>query len=223
MKHIIIIFLIYLFCIAAHAESRYFDTLPSDRNHWTVTVGYDASIPGNWKEGKGFYRKFNAGSGINIGVDYMCLIGNNFYFEPGARVFIDNYSFHNHTIGAGTPSEPAKTYDPPVRKTGFRVPLTAGYKLDIFKRGSLFLSMGPEPIVGFSAHTEVDEEHKKIFEENLYKKLMRRFDVAWDIRTAIIIDRFRVDLTGAIGLIDVIKTDAKMHEYRISIGLGYIF
>ena len=52
---------------------------------------------------------------------------------------------------------------------------------------------------------------------------MRRIDVAWDIRTAIIIDRFRVDLTGAFGLIDVIKTDAKMHEYRISVGLGYIF
>ena len=57
----------------------------------------------------------------------------------------------------------------------------------------------------------------------MYKGLMRRFDVAWDIRAAVIINSFRVDLTGAFGLLDLIKTDAKMHEYRISIGLGYIF
>ncbi len=124
MKRIIIIILIYLSCIAVHAEGSDSDMLPSDRNHWTVTVGYDESIPGNWKEGKGSYKKFKGGSGINIGVDYMYLLGNNFFFEPGARVFIDNYSFHNLTIGAETPSQPAKTYDPPVRKIGLRIPLT---------------------------------------------------------------------------------------------------
>ena len=118
--------------MAANAEGGYPELLPSDRNHWTVTVGYDASIPGNWKDGKVSSKRFKAGSGINIRVDYTCLIRNNFFFESGARVFIDNYSFQNLTIGAGTPSEPAKTYDPPVRKTGFRVPLTVGYKLDIF-------------------------------------------------------------------------------------------
>lgn len=223
MKRTIIILLAYLLGKTANAAGGYPELLPSDRNHWTVTIGYDASIPGNWKEGKVSFKRFKAGSGINIGVDYTCLIRNNFFFESGARVFIDNYSFHNLTIGAGTPSEPAKTYDTPVRKTGFRVPLTVGYKLDIFNRGSLFLSTGPEPIIGFSARTEVDKDQKNIFEENLYKKLMRRFDVAWDIRTAILIDRFHVDLTGAIGLIDVIKTDVSMHEYRISIGIGYIF
>lgn len=52
---------------------------------------------------------------------------------------------------------------------------------------------------------------------------MRRFDIAWDIRAAIIIDCFRFDLTGAIGMLDIIKTDVRMHEYRISIGLGYVF
>ena len=223
MKRTIIILIAYMIGMAANADSGNPELPPSDRNHWTVTIGYDASIPGNWKEGKVSFKRFKAGSGINIGVDYMCLIRNNFFFEPGARIFIDNYSFHNLTIGAGTPSEPSKTYDPPVRKTGFRVPLTAGYKLDIFNRGSLFISTGPEPIIGFSARTEVDKDQKKIFEENLYKKLMRRFDMAWDIRTAILIDRFRVDLTGAIGLLDVIKTDAQLHEYRISIGIGYIF
>ena len=223
MKRTIIIILAYLLGISVNAEDSYSEKLPSDRNHWTVTVGYDASIPGNWKEGKGSSKRFRAGSGINIGADYMWLLGNNFFFEPGARIFIDNYSYHNVTIGAGTPSEPSKTYDPPVRKTGIRIPLTAGYKLDIFKKGSLLLSTGPEPIIGFTARTEVDKDQKNIFEENLYKKQMRRFDVAWDFRAAIIIDRFHVDLTGAIGMIDVIKTDAQMHEYRISIGLGYIF
>lgn len=50
-----------------------------------------------------------------------------------------------------------------------------------------------------------------------------RFDVAWNIRTATIINRFRLDITEAFGMLDVIKTDVKMHEYRVSVGLGYVF
>lgn len=223
MKHIIISAITILSVFAANAQDIDEDVLPSDRNHWTVTVTYDASIPGKWKLANGSFGMFKPGSGISVGADYMWLFGKNFFFEPGARFFIDNYRYDNITIGAGTPSEPSKAYDPPVRKIGLRIPLSTGYKFDIFKRGSLFLSTGPEPIIGFSARTKVDEDQTEIFEENMYKELMRRFDVAWDIRAAIIIDRFRVDITGAFGMLDVIKTDVKMHEYRVSVGLGYVF
>ena len=223
MKRIIISLAVLLWAIVAFAEDSESIMLPSDRNHLTVTVAYDASIPGNWKLANGSFKMFKPGSGISVGADYMLLFGKNFFFEPGARFYIDNYTYNNITIGAGTPEEPSKKYDPPVRKIGFRIPLTVGYKFDIFKKGSLLLSTGPEPIIGLSARTKVDEDQTEIFEEDMYKGLMRRFDVAWDIRAAVIINRFRVDLTGAFGLLDLIKTDAKMHEYRISIGLGYIF
>ncbi len=208
---------------AANAQNFNEEILSSDRNHWTVTVAYDASIPGKWKAPNGSFKMFKRGSGISIGADYMWLICKSFFFEPGARFFIDNYCYDNITIGDGTPEVPAKTYDPPVRKIGLRIPLTAGYKLDIFKHGSLFLSTGPEPIIGFSARTKVDEDQTDIFEEDLYKTLMRRFDVAWDIHAAIIIDRFRIDMTGAFGMLDILKTEDSMHENRISIGLGYLF
>lgn len=223
MKHILLSAITALSVLAANAQDIDEDVLPSDRNHWTVTVTYDASIPGKWKLANGAFGMFKPGSGISVGADYMWLFGKNFFFEPGARFFIDNYRYDNITIGAGTPSEPSKNYDPPVRKIGLRIPLSAGYKFDIFKRGSLFLSTGPETIIGFSARTKVDEDQTEIFEENMYKTLMRRFDVAWNIRGAVIIDRFRVDITGAFGTLDVIKTDVKMHEYRVSVGLGYVF
>ena len=223
MKHIIISAITILSVFAANAQDIDEDVLPSDRNHWTVTVTYDASIPGKWKLANGSFGMFKPGSGISVGADYIWLFGKNFFFEPGARFYIDNYTYNNITIGEGTPEEPSKEYDPPVRKTGLRIPLSAGYKFDIFKRGSLFLSTGPEPIIGFSVRTKVDEDQTEIFEENMYKTLMRRFDLAWDIRAAVIIDRFRVDITGAFGMLDVIKTDVKMHEYRVSVGLGYVF
>ena len=223
MKHILLSAITALSVLAASAQDIDEDVLPSDRDHWTVTVTYDASIPGKWKLANGSFGMFKPGSGISVGADYMWLFGKNFFFEPGARFFIDNYRYDIITIGVGTPSEPSKTYDPPVRKTGLRIPLSTGYKFDIFKRGSLFLSTGPEPVIGFSARTKVDEDQTEIFEENMYKTLMRRFDLAWDIRAAVIIDRFRVDITGAFGMLDVIKTDVKMHEYRVSVGLGYVF
>ena len=224
MKRIILSLLIAVSILSTvNAQDLEGEILPSDRNHWTVTIAYDTSIPGKWKLANGSFKMFKPGSGISVGADYMLLFGKNFFFEPSARFFIDNYRYDNITIGAGTPSEPSKTYDPPVRKIGLRIPLSAGYKFDIFKRGSLFLSTGPEPIIGFSARTKVDEDQTEIFEENMYKTLMRRFDLAWDIRAAVIIDRFRVDITGAFGMLDVIKTDVKMHEYRVSVGLGYVF
>lgn len=224
MKHRLIVIIVSLLVnglgIARAIDD---DVLPSDQNHWTVTVSYDASIPGKWKLADGSVKMFKAGSGVSAGADYMLLFGNHFFFEPGVRFFIDNYRYDNITIGEGTPSEPSKTYDPPVRKIGLRIPLTAGYKFDVFKRGSLFLSTGPEPVIGFSARTKVGEDQTEIFEEDMYKHLMRRFDVAWDIRAAVIIDRLRVDLTGAFGMLDMIRTDVKMHEYRVSVGLGYVF
>ena len=223
MKHILLSAITALSVLAANAQDIDEDVLPSDRDHWTVTIAYDASIPGKWKLANGSFKMFKPGGGISVGADYMWLFGKNFFFEPGDRFFIDNYRYDIITIGVGTPSEPSKTYDPPVRKTGLRIPLSTGYKFDIFKRGSLFLSTGPEPVIGFSARTKVDEDQTEIFEENMYKTLMHRFDLAWDIRAAVIIDRFRVDITGAFGMLDVIKTDVKMHEYRVSVGLGYVF
>ncbi len=222
MKRLTICFLICICVMTTQAEDIE-EILSSDCNHWTVTITYDTTIPGKWKLANDSFKMFKPGSGISVGADYMLLVGKNFFFEPGARFFIDNYRYDNITIGEGTTSEPAKTYDPPVRKIGMRLPFTGGYKFDIFKRGSLFFSTGPELVIGISARTKVDEDQTDIFEEDMYRTRMRRFDVAWDIRTAIILDRFRVDLTGAIGLTDIIKTDAQMHEYRISIGLGYIF
>lgn len=205
------------------AQSDDSDILAADRNHWTVTASYDASLPGKWKVGDSSIKMFKPGSGVSVGADYLLLLGKGFFFEPGARLYFDSYRYDNITVGAGSAYEPAMTYDPPVRKIGLRIPLTVGYKFDIFKRGSLFLSTGPEATVGFSARTKVDDGQTEIFEENLYKNQMRRYDVAWDVRAAVLIDRFRVDLTGSFGLLDVIKTAASMHESRLSIGVGYAF
>lgn len=63
------------------------DVLPSDRNHWTVTVAYDASIPGKWKIAGGSVKMFKPGSGVSLGADYLMLLGKNFFFEPGGRLF----------------------------------------------------------------------------------------------------------------------------------------
>jgi len=213
-----------IIAFVARAQVNDDEILPSDRNHLTAVVSFDVSIPGKWIAPSGSVKMFKPGSGVSVGADYMWLLGKNFFFEPGARLFFDTYKYNDIVINAGSGNyEGATTFDPPVRKTGLRIPLTAGYKFDVFKSGSLFLSTGPEPILGFTAKTKLDSEDKEFLEEDMYKSMMRRYDVAWDIRVAIIIDRFRVDLTGAFGMLDVMKTNLKMHEYRVSLGLGYVF
>lgn len=219
MKRILVSIFLGFIAIAVSAKTYDSDILPSDRNHWTITASYDLSIPGKWKLPSGSVKMFKPGSGVSVGADYMLLFGNNFFFEPGARLYFDSYKYDDIVLGADDP----KSYNPSVWKTGLHIPLTVGYKFDIFKNGSLFLSTGPEAEFGFSARTKIDEVPDDIFEENLYKSQMRRYDIAWDIRAAVIINHFRVDLTGALGMLDVMKTDPKMHEYRISVGLGYVF
>lgn len=224
MKRTILSLIVGIIAFGVNAQSYDEDILPSDRNHWTITASYDVSIPGKWKLDDGSFKMFKAGSGISVGADYTMLFGRNFFFEPGARLYFDTYRYDNITInGFENPYEPSKTLDPLVRKIGLRIPLMFGYKFDIFKKGSLYLSTGPEAELGFSARTKIDEEEAEIFEENMYKGLMNRCDIAWDIRAAVIINRLRIDVTGAFGMLDMIKTDVKMHENRFSIGLGYIF
>ena len=92
MKRTIISLAIWLCAIVACAEGSESVMLPSDRTHWTVTVAYDASIPGKWKLANGSFKMFKPGSGISVGADYMLLFGKNFFFEPGARFYINNGS-----------------------------------------------------------------------------------------------------------------------------------
>lgn len=219
MKRILIILLASLFVTVGKAEISVSDILPSDRNHWTATVSYDVTIPGKWNDE---VSMFKFGGGVSLGADYTLLLKNQFLFEPGLRLYYNTFRYDNIFI-MGDDSHESMTLAPPVRKTGMRIPLLVGYKLDIYDNGSLYLSTGPELSYGFSARTKVNKDYADIFEENLYERMMRRYDVAWDIRGSIIMNRFRVDVTGAFGLLDVIKTNIRMHEFRASIGLGYIF
>lgn len=213
----------FLFCcciaLTCKADSYDGETLPADRNHWTVSISYDLSIPGKWKAGGHSIDMFKPGSGVSLGADYLMLFGRNFFFEPGLRLFYDTYKVDDLVVDGST----GKSIDPPVKKTGMRIPLTVGYKFDIFKSGSLLLSTGPEPVIGFTARTDIDDMEEEPFEVDMYKSTLRRFDLAWKIQAAVIINHFRVDVNGGFGMLDIVKTNVSMHEYRFSVGLGYVF
>lgn len=99
MKRIIFSLIIACFILSANAHASDGDVLPSDRNHWTVTVAYDASIPGNCHIHVAVessliavdtYRKF-----LLLGVEFQdwtgrnraifALVCRNALFSPGDR------------------------------------------------------------------------------------------------------------------------------------------
>lgn len=217
--YIVLSLFVSLLVLKAGAQTQEENILPSDRNHWTASVSYDSTIPGKWNDE---VSVFKSGGGVSLGMDYTLLLPKQFLFEPGFRLYYDTFCYDDLPI-LGDGLYGGETISPQVRKTGLRIPLLVGYKLDIFKDGSLYLSTGPELSFGFSARTKVDKAYTHVFEENLYARMMRRYDLAWNIRGSIVLNSFRVDVTGAFGLLDVMKTDVSMHEYRLSIGIGYIF
>ena len=84
-KRMLISLIITMSVFSANAENIEEEVLSSDRNHWTATVSYDLSIPGNWKVADRSIKMFKAGSGVSAGADYMLLLGKGLFFEPGVR------------------------------------------------------------------------------------------------------------------------------------------
>ncbi len=143
MKRIIISLAVLLWAIVAFAEDSESIMLPSDRNHLTVSIGYDASIPGNWKLNNGSSKMFKSGSGISVGADYMMLIGNNVFFEPGATFVRADKPI----IGSG----PVDRSRLPFLKISNLYPTVSGIRNPIFRTGGSYIFDGssgiPSPIV----------------------------------------------------------------------------
>lgn len=76
-----------IIAFVARAQVNDDEILPSDRNHLTAVISFDVSIPGKWIAPSGSVKMFKPGSGVSVGADYMWLLGKNFFFEPGARLF----------------------------------------------------------------------------------------------------------------------------------------
>lgn len=222
MKKILVSILAALaFAGTLSAQEHDEDVLPSDRAHWTIRAALDVTIPGDWHIDGNSIKMFDPGTGVSIGASYMLPLTGKFYIEPGAHFYYDSYRYCNLVVDDGNYSES----NPSVRKSGLRIPVMAGLRFDIFRTGSLGLFTGPQACIGFTS--KLDFKDNALADDpyfsNNYKGIERRFDLAWNIGALMMLGHFQVDVTGSLGLLDLNKNAISFHEYRVSVGLGYIF
>lgn len=213
--------MISLFSYAQDADEE----LVCDRAHWTVRAAWDCNIPGDWHVDGNSIDMFRHGNGVSIGAAYHLPVSGKFYVSPGLNFYYGKYSYKDLDVTGE--SGIIEAHNPKVEETGVRIPLMAGLKFDIFRRGSLAVFTGPQPCIGFSSKIKMDSNESVdlgLLENNYGEHgILRRFDLAWNIGAAVMINHFQVDVTGSLGMLDLNKGNTSFHQYRVSVGLGYNF
>lgn len=189
---------------------------------WGLRASLDVNVPGKFHtEGGGDIKVYKPGAGLTVGAVYNTTIAStNFYFEPGLSAFYDTYRWDDIRLGPDS-----KSFNPRVTKIGVRVPLSVGYRFDLWEKASLLLFTGPELSYGFKGRVSLPKELDGTMEKNIFAGSggQRRFDCAWTVGAGLDFGTYTVALSGAFGLADLQKNDVRFHDNRISLVLGLNF
>lgn len=193
---------------------------------WGVRAAFDVNIPGDWHfEGGGpSVKMYKTGYGATVGAVCNLYLGKGFYFEPGASLFYDSYSYDNLTIMGDPDNADDAVFDPSLYKFGLRVPLMFGYTFgnDNF---SMSVYTGPEVSVALVGKVRLsDLPAEEVIDNNLFgPNGHNRFDMAWKVGLGVPFGAWTVSLDAAIGVTDIYRAGGKFRENRVSVGLTRYF
>ncbi len=224
MKRIVFLFAILLCTLKSFSSNPVLDN-PNNSPYWGVRIGYDWNLPGKWDTPFGEdIDMFRSGGGFSVGAIYNIPLKANLFFEPGVYFYYDTYSYKDVIITDEFGNE--KDSDPKIVKSGFRIPLSLGYRFDLSDRFSVSIFTGPQ--FGYAFYGNIHFRNKEIAEEypeKLFSEYgQRRFNIDWNIGFGIEVDyRWYFSITGQLGLNDLQKNEVKFKENRLTFALGYNF
>ena len=218
-------------CLAAMMPATAQDVSFDSQNetYLGLRLGLDVSCPSDMtvdmgKSGKLSVPMFNNGAGFDLGAVLNMPLWKNLYFEPGLSIY---YNTMGIDIDKASDIEIEKL-DGSVRRFGFRMPFQVGYHAD-FSNFSLAVFTGPVltvGVVGRAHYSAVEGGVKASDSESIYgdKGFMNRVDLGWKIGAGVTFDRWVLQLSGTIGMLDMNKADGvKMHDNNVALTLGYNF
>lgn len=208
---------------------------PDNAPYFGIRAGLDIACPGDISVGNVGLDFFKNGAGFNVGGIYNLPVIANFYVEPGVSLFYNTYGVKKEFFdiindtdfnGDGYADNIGNLRSMSVRKFGMRIPVMAGYHFDFTPDLRLHVFTGPELEIGIKSklHAKIDR-----FDATMGSYgndgFLKRVDCSWDFGVGLQYSCYYVNLTGAIGMCNMINKipGATYHENRVSLNLGYNF
>lgn len=222
MKKLMIAF--GLCCLAAMGASaqNLFDAGARNRSHFGVKVAWDLTSPATnlYKEA----LPYSNGSGFSAGAYYQMPLYKNLYFEPGLSYYYNtvviNYNIAEAKV-LGYPLPPEGS----LRNSGFRVPLSVGYRFDFTDDISLAVFTGPQLNLGVTL-----KQYDKVLKtkKSLYDDGWRRFDAQWLFGVRFhYADNWFAEISGGVGMTNLLGGSQHGKNYfrrnTFSVSVGYQF
>lgn len=210
-----------LAALSAGAQSL-FDAGSRNRAHFGIKVAWDLTAPST-----DLYKPtvpYSNGSGFSAGAYYQMPVYKNLYFEPGLSYYYNTVIINYNLVEArvlGYPLPPEGS----LRNSGFRVPISFGYRFDFTSDISLSVFTGPQFNIGVTLK-QYDNVLKT--KRNLYDDGWRRFDAQWLFGVRFhYADNWIAEIAGGVGMTNLLGGDRHggnhFRRNTFSISVGYQF
>lgn len=183
---------------------------------WGLRAAVDFNMPSKWHYDGGSFDMYSPGFGLTLGGVCNIYLGKGFYLEPGASLFYDSYSFKDLVI-SNAPEDQSYN-DPGLYKLGIRIPVVAGYAFDISDKLAMCVYTGPEFSYSFAGKIKIHDNDEL---DELFGNWQRRADVAWKVGIGFPYKSFTMSVDAALGITDLLKTQMRAHDNRLSVSLTY--
>lgn len=237
----VIILLAVLFGVSAIQAQNTVDN-PSNRAYFGLRAYDDIMFPCTFKASTSDGLKYDGdkmktGGGIDLGGIYNLPLKGNLFLEPGISLYYNTntVNFDDYFATPGPDSDYKIAFKSRMHRFGFRVPVMVGYHFDFVNGVRLSVFTGPELDLGIWSRQKknygIVESYNQYGDHGQY----HRVGLNWNVGLGITYGHFFCGIKGAFGLLDMAKDkyildinetsfdNVKLHENRMSIGIGYNF
>lgn len=224
----ILLAIISLTAVAQNVEPYTLDN-PANRVRAGIRAGWEYSMPGALYLDMMPIKTFLPGHGVSLGGFAHIPMWHNLYIEPGVSFYYNTYDYDSIMI-YGTDDDGNDTIEyinPEVRKVGFHIPIPVGFHFDLWENASVGVNTGPQVQLGIKNTVSINSKYLGMtdIKKDHYGSNgdYRRFDLAWLMGITGRVRNWRLDITLAIGLLDLHKGPYNFHEYRATAALCFLF
>lgn len=221
MKRILFVAIILVSCACHSFASN--DELPKGSKvvYFEPVVGAEILMPGDMTTMGYGVTTFNTGGGWHFGCHYDLRVNKHIFISPGTIIYYNSFSMKDKLAQSVDKNVEHVWYE----RWGLRIPVHFGYRWSILDDKGLSLFTGPELQVGIAGYEMSKYEGIK-YKQSLYSDDIgfRRIGTNWIAGIKFDFSRITITASGGFGMVNLVRfKNISLKEYRINLGIGYVY